>query len=102
MNEWVDNLSAYIKEHPPGFRAANTDSVLDALFWVYTESNRLDNSAVQDGYTRLHQRLNGLPLDELDEICDIVYDITSNREISCFAHGIIVGMRLEQELRENE
>lgn len=38
VEEYLRKLSAYVAEHPPDFHAEDADTILDALFWAYSET----------------------------------------------------------------
>ena len=61
------------------------------------ESNRVDNSKINDCYARLREKVN-LPLREYDEILYIVSDLCLEHSRLAFMEGLKVGILLTQEL----
>ena len=47
VEEFLRKLSAYIAEHPPVLHSEDADTILDALFWVYSEAACADGQAVR-------------------------------------------------------
>ena len=45
METFLKRLSAYVAEYPLDFCAADTESILEAIYWVYGESHSIDNDA---------------------------------------------------------
>lgn len=88
-------LKSYVDQNPPD--CGNVQDVVDRIYWCYMESNRVDNSKINDCYARLRKRVN-LPLREYDEILYIVSDLCLEHGRLAFMEGLKVGMLLTQEL----
>ena len=100
MEEYLQNLSAYVAEHPPDIHSDDVQTILDALFWAYCESAGADNDNVQQGYDTLQQQLQLLPTQDVNAIINTVNDLCWEHDRQGFINGFKMGMRLEQELSQ--
>lgn len=100
VEKYLRKLSAYVAEHPPDFHAEDANSILDALFWAYSETACADNQAVQQYNENLNRLLNGLPAERVNTIIDTVNDLCWEHDRQGFINGFKIGMRLEQEIAQ--
>ena len=100
MEEFLRKLSAYIAKHPPALHSEDADTILDALFWVYSEAACADGQAVLQYNENLNCLLNGLPAERVNTIIDTVNDLCWEHERRGFINGFKLGMRLEQEVSQ--
>ena len=100
MKEYFRKLSAHIAEHPPVLHSEDADTILDALFWVYSEMACTDGQAVLQYNENLNLLLNGLPAERVNTIIDIVNDLCWEHDRRGFINGFKLGMRLEQEISQ--
>ena len=100
VKEYLQKLSSYIAEHPPVLHSEDADTILDALFWVYSETSCADRQAVRQYNENLNRMLNGLPAERVNIIIDTVNDLCWEHERRGFINGFKLGMRLEQEIAQ--
>ena len=100
MEQFLQKLSAYIAEHPPVLHSEDTDTILDALFWAYSEAACADGQAIQQYNENLNRLLNGLPAERVNTIIDTVNDLCWEHDRQGFINGFKFGMRLEQEISQ--
>ena len=100
VEQFLQKLSAYIAEHPPVLHSEDADSILDALFWVYSETSCADGQAVLQYNENLNRLLNGLPTERANTIIDTVNDLCWEHDRRGFINGFKLGMRLEQEISQ--
>ena len=100
MEEFLRKLSAYIAKHPPALHSEDADTILDALFWVYSEAACADGQAVLQYNENLYRLLNGLPAERVNTIIDTVNDLCWEHERRGFINGFKLSMRLEQEVSQ--
>ena len=100
MEQFLQKLSAYVAEHPLVLHFEDADMILDALFWVYSESARADSQAVLQYNENLNRLLNGLPTERVNTIIDTVNDLCWEHDRQGFINGFKLGMRLEQEVSQ--
>ena len=98
MEEFLRKLSAYIAEHPSVLHSEDADTILDALFWVYSESACVDGQAILQYNENLNRLLKGLPTERINTIIDTVNDLCWEHDRRGFINGFKLGMRLEQEI----
>lgn len=84
-------LKTYVDQNPPD--SGNAQDVVDQIYWCYMESNRVDNSKINDCYAALREKVN-LPLREYDEVLYIVSDLCLEHGRLAFMEGLKVGMLL--------
>ena len=100
VEEFLRKLSIYIAEHPPVLQSEDADTILDALFWVYSEAACADGQVVRQYNENLNLLLNGLPTERINTIIDTVNDLCWEHDRQGFINGFKLGMRLEQEISQ--
>ena len=100
VEEFLRKLSAYIAEHPHDIHLEDADTILDVLFWAYSESAGADSKAVLQYNENLNRLLNGLPVERANTIIDTVNDLCWEHDRRGFINGFKLGMRLEQEISQ--
>ena len=100
MEQFLQKLSAYVAEHPLVLHSEDADTILDALFWVYSEAACADCQAVRQYNDNLNRLLNSLPTERANTIIDAVNDLCWEHERQGFINGFRLGMRLEQEISQ--
>ena len=98
MKTYFDLLKAHLENHPPNF--GDGDSVLSMLYECYTESNRLDDSAIKNSFDELYHQMHGQSLQEMDKIIYTVCTLCREYERVGFIHGVQIGMLLKTELEQ--
>ena len=95
MEKLVEVLQQYFTQNPPVY--GDAESVLDMLFWHYTEYNQIDNEKIKTLFAKLRDYLN-LPPQEYDEVFYIVSDLCIEQGRLAFMEGLKVGLMLLNEL----
>ena len=98
MNPYIKKLNAYFAENPPNYGYYDAHSLLEMLYFFYTEFNPIDNSAMKQHFRSLSQFFHHLTIEESDQVFNIVSSLLIENERTAFISGIHVGMRLESEL----
>lgn len=93
-----ESLKRYAETHAPNFGETDTDSVLEMLYDYYKEFNTYESGAIKDGFNALYERLEYLPLKELDKVIYVVCDLCIAHERAAFVEGTKVGVHLGMEL----
>jgi len=99
MNEYVAVLRKYVAENPPSY-GSDAHSILDMLYYRYSECNRLDNSEIKAAFNNLYQQMHGMSLREMDRIIDVVCTLCREHEKAGFTAGTVVGALLIFEINE--
>ena len=97
MDTIIQTMEAYFRQHPPNL--GEEESVLDTLFWLYTEHNNMDNKTILEQFAKLREYL-GLPPREYDEVFYIVSSLCLEHAKQAFHGGFCLAVTLMQEIRE--
>ena len=90
MREYVEILKHHVVETPN--YGGNANSILKMLFSYYHECNNTDAHAVKAAFDDLYQRMNGMPLREMNRIVDAVCTLCREHEKTEFVEGVKVGI----------
>ena len=96
MKTVLETLKAYIEQHPPSY--GDTDSILAMLYECHNENNPYDNDQIRAGFEALYQRMNGMPLQEVDRVIYPVCTLCRDHERAGFMEGVRMGVLLAQEV----
>lgn len=99
MNVIFEKLRSYF-EQQPSVNCGDAGSIMEALFWMYTENNNQDNEDVRQQFAKLRAHLN-LPIEEYDEVFYIVSTLCLAYGQSAFSQGFRFGFAFAQELAQN-
>lgn len=83
-------------EHP--IRMDDRDTILESLYWLYTESVPTDSKKLRDGYARLREQLHFLEPKEYDVVFDTVTELCTESEQIAFYAGVRLSATLMMEL----
>ena len=100
MKNYFEILRTNIAENPPDF--GDGDSVLTLLYEAYAESNMMDDGTIKEDFNELYRQMNGMELREMDKIIYPVCTLCRDHQRSGFVEGVKVGMRLREELAEEQ
>ena len=64
MKSYVEQLQAYIAANPPKYHFCNGESVLQMLYFSYTESNPIVDPKIRSGFRVLRRYIKNLPRDQ--------------------------------------
>ena len=78
------------------------ESILSLLYEAYGDVNRIDDDQIKADFGELYRLLNGMPLREMDWIINPVCTLCRDHERNGFVHGVLVGVRLSQEIQSTE
>lgn len=98
MERYIQALQDYAQSHKSDF--GDGESVLTLLYEAYSDNNRMDNAQIKADFKDLYRQLEGKDLWEMDQILDPVCILCRDHEQAGFIAGIMVGMKLAQELFE--
>ncbi len=98
MKNIAAQLESYCKEHP--LRLTDRETILESLYWLYTESVPSDSKKLRDGYARLRKQLHFLKPKEYDAVFDTVTELCTESEQIAFYAGVRLGTELMIELVE--
>ena len=99
MKKILQAITQSIEAHPPDY--CNYDSLLDMLYWQYTETNSIDNEKIRGHFDTLRARI-PLSRTEYDEIMYTICDLCLEHGRLAFIEGLRLGVVLMQELNIKE
>ena len=100
MKQFYDVLRKSISERRPNF--GNGDSLLAMLYEAYSECNQMEDAQIKAAFEKLYHQMNGMELHEMDRILDPVCSLCRIHEQAGFVNGILLGVKLHEELAGNE
>ena len=98
MKTVLETLKAHIEQHPPSY--GDAESVLAMLYECHNENNPYDNDQIRADFEALYQRMNGMPLQEVDRVIYPVCTLCRDHERAGVVEGVKVSMRMWDELKE--
>lgn len=94
MNRYVESLKSFLAEQAPCFGYDDADSILEVLYYYYSDANPVDNAVIRCQFKELNDILCRLPLSENEAIFSLTGDLCAAHERQAFLDGIHVGMWL--------
>lgn len=91
MKELAVILKKHFEQNSPNY--GDADSVLDMLYWHYTEYSSPDNEKIVNQFAALRKLVNFSPK-EYDQVFYIVSDLCLEHGRLAFQEGIRLGMLL--------
>jgi len=98
MDNYANKLQAYLDQKPMQYTEG--DTLLEQLYWCYTEANTVDCPALRKVFRELYCSMPELSEDKFDEIFSLVSTLSVLQEEMAFKAGAKVGFRLAAELLE--
>ena len=96
MKTVLETLKAHIEQHPPSY--GDADSVLAMLYECHNECSPYDNEQIRADFETLYQKMNGMPLQEVDRVIYPVCTLCRDHERAGFVQGVRMGVLLAQEV----
>ena len=100
MEEYVQALEIHVASRK--LILGDGESILSLLYEACGDINPMYDDQIKADFAELYQELNGTPLREMDWIVNPVCALCRDHERNGFMHGIQVGVRLAQEIRNVE
>ena len=75
--------------------------ILSLLYEAYGDANRIDDDQIKADFAELYQALNGMPLQEMDWIINLVCALCRDHERNGFVHGVQLGAQLAQKIQSD-
>ena len=102
MNRYIESLKTFLAEQSPNYGYADAKSLLDALFYYYTEVNPIDGTVIRCQFRKLDSALSKLSWEECNQVFSSTVDLCVSHSRQAFTDGIQVGMRLFTELQSGQ
>ena len=100
MAEYIQTLETYVASRK--MNLGDGESLVSLLYEAYGDVNRIDDDQIKADFGELYRLLNGMPLREMDWIINPVCTLCRVHERNGFVHGVLVGVRLSQEIQSTE
>ncbi|MCI6176710.1 hypothetical protein MR772_09300 [bacterium] len=100
MEEYIQTLETYVDSRK--MNLGDGESLVSLLYEAYGDVNRIDDDQIKADFGELYRLLNGMPLREMDWIINPVCTLCRDHERNGFVHGVLVGVRLSQEIQSTE
>ena len=97
MDEFMTSLQSKLDTLQPNY-PNNAESILEVLYNTYNEYSCFENEQIKADFEELYQRMNGKPLQEMDEIIYAVCTLCRDHEKAGFMEGVKAGIHLAREL----
>ena len=98
----IERYILALKEHTLADSSTVPDgeSILGILYECHNENHPYDNDQIKADFHALYEKMNGMPLREMDKIIYPVCTLCRDHEKAGFTEGVKVGIRLRSELYE--
>ena len=100
MAEYIQTLETYVASRK--MNLGDGESLVSLLYEAYGDVNRIDDDQIKADFGELYRLLNGMSLREMDWIINPVCTLCRDHERNGFVHGVLVGVRLSQEIQSTE
>lgn len=97
LHEYISHLRSYIASNPPDL--GDGDSVLSLLYEAHSESNTMYGDEIKAAFHTLYEAMNGLTLQDMDQILYPVCTLCRSHQKSGFIEGVRIGVQLCSELK---
>ena len=99
MNRYIEKLNAFLAEQSPKFGYDDANSILEMLYYYYTENNPVDNGVIRCQFKELDSVLSKLSWSECEQVFSIAISLCCSHSQQAFTDGVHIGMRLFTELQ---
>ena len=96
MKSYLEALKSCIEQNPPNY--GDAESILGMLYECHNENNPYDNEQIKADFHELYQQMNGMSLNEIDQIIYPVCRLCRDHERAGFVEGVKIGVQLANEL----
>ena len=98
MDKIAERLKDYIDTHPFDPGDSDCETVLDQLYQAYAESHESDPAEISDGFKKLEDFLETLPLDDNNAVFNLCCRLCCDYDRKAFVGGLQYGVHLMFEL----
>ena len=99
MNRYIENLKSFLAEQSPCFGYDDANSILEMLYYYYTDANPIDNAVIRCQFSDLDSVLSKLPLKDCDRVFSLATNLCVSHVRQAFLEGVTTGMRLFTDLQ---
>lgn len=98
MNIYIKQVNKWIAEQKPNFGDNSLQTLLDFLWYNYTELNPIRSDEIKKNDEALGEILESLPVEQSDKLFSALCELCTLHERQAFLDGICVGARLMNEM----
>ena len=74
------------------------DEIISLLYDTYRDRHPAEQSVIKEDFKSLYDAMNGMPLEQMDQILCPVCTLCIDHEKSAFCDGVRIGFQLAHEL----
>ena len=94
-------LATHLVHRRPAFATTTgTANQIGMLYECHNENSPYDNEQIRADFNELYQKMNGMPLREMDKIIYPVCKLCRDHENAGFIEEIKIGIQLQRELTQ--
>ena len=98
MNCYIEKLKEFLVEQVAGFKFTDGNSLLEMLYYYYSEENAIDNGVIHCAFRQVDMCLQKLTVQENDQVFRAVMTLCTACEKEAFLAGVRVGAGLISEV----
>ena len=102
MNQNIKNLTQHLLEKTSNYGATDINSLLEFLWYCYTEYNPIHTKTIQKHFEDLEPIMESLSFDDSTLLFTSVCSLCTEYEKQAFLEGLHLGVHLHQELYESD
>ena len=96
IEQFFQTIAEHIQKQTPDLNTGET--ILEFLYECYSEHNNLEDAQIKADFEALYEAMNGMTIKEMDMITYPVCRLCRGHERSGFVNGIMIGIRMRDEL----
>ena len=98
MNPYIEKLRQYLAENQPNYGDGDIHSLLEFLWWHYTECNPVTDQTIKNQFILMRPILDKLSQEDEDTMFHAVCVLCMEHERLAYLEGIRLGARLAGEM----
>lgn len=102
MRQLSAQLKRYLNDQEPYYGNRDIHSVLEFLYWHYTNCNQLKSGTIDESFHEINETMAHMTLQQQDIIIDKVNELCGEFEKHGFCEGFHIGARLMAELEQRD
>ena len=99
MNRYIEKLKSFLAEQSPNFGYDDANSVLEMLYYYYSDTNPVDSGVIRCQFQALDSVLSKLSWSESERVFSLAVELCVSHARLAFTEGVQIGMRLFTELQ---
>ncbi len=100
MEDYIQNLQAYVREHKITFGQDSPQPCLDVLWWHYAEYHKMESETIGESFRSIWNYMETLPIQDSDNLFAEVCCLCAEYERIAFINGLRLGAQLMLEIQD--